>query len=135
MDKSKRAIAPLGVVALGIAAAGAVIVPTAAAWANPPGCSNAVSGGTTSLGLLHATATGSCSATATRTMRVEIRHDISNYPDALLASHDQVLTGRSYSSSTSSCDHGQTAKYYGRGFFTTYSTQKDTPHTVQKTCT
>lgn len=135
MVKPGRPSGRIGLLVLGMAAAGAVAVPAASAWANPPGCSNAVSGGTTSLGLLHATATGSCSANATRTMRVEIRQDIQYYPDPLLSSNSQSKYGASYSVSTSSCDHGQTAVYYGRGFFTTDSTQLDTAHTRQHTCT
>jgi hypothetical protein len=119
------------VLAIGVAAA---VVPATAASAEPAGCSSAVSGSTSSIGLLQATATGSCSGSATRTLRVEIKHDLNLQPDALVAANSQTATTTSYRVSVSSCDHGNRGYYYGRGFFTTNSTYHDTAHTLQTTC-
>lgn len=110
------------------------VVPTVAAWAEPAGCSSSVSGSTSSTGLLQATANGSCAGNASRTLRVEIKQDLSAQPDPLLAANSDYHYGRTYSASVSSCDHGRTAYYYGRGFFTSNSTYHDTAHTRQTTC-
>lgn len=123
-----------GLLVVGAVAAASVVVPATAAWANPSGCSNAVSGSTTSIGQLRATATGSCSGNATRTMRAEIKRDRSGYPDALVAANSTTVYGTRYSTSVASCDGGMRATYYGRGFFTSNPTYQDTSHTVQTTC-
>jgi len=119
------------VLAIGLAAA---VVPAGAASAEPAGCSSAVSGSTSSIGLLQATATGSCSGSATRSLRVEIKQDLSGQPDPLLSANSDTGTKTSYRASTSSCDHGRRSYYYGRGFFTSNSTYHDTAHTLQTTC-
>ena len=133
MNRSRTTARTLALLATGAAAAGSVLVP-AAAWANPAGCGNAVSGSTSSIGQLKATATGSCAGKATRTMRAEIKRDRSGIPDALVAANSTTVYGTSYSTSVASCDGGTRATYYGRGFFTTNSTYRDTAHTVQTSC-
>jgi hypothetical protein len=122
-------------VSAAIAAAAAVLLISAlSASAEPPGCSSSVVGSTSSLGLLQATASGSCAGTATRTLRVEIKQDITLQTDPLVAANSQTATAKSYRVAVSSCDHGKTATYYGRGFFTSQSTFHDTAHTRQHTC-
>lgn len=113
----------------------AAVVPSGVASAEPAGCSSAVSGSTSSIGLLQATATGSCSGSATRTLRVETKQDISFQPDPLLSANSQTATTTRYSVPTSSCDHGRRAYYYGRGFFTSNTTYHDPASTLQTTCT
>ena len=119
------------VLAIGLAAA---VVPAGAASAEPAGCSSAVSGSTSSIGLLQATATGSCAGAVTRTLRVEIKQAIPGQPDPLLAANSQTATTTSYRVSVSSCDNGKRSYYYGRGFFTSNSTYHDTASTLQTTC-
>ncbi len=52
MNRSRSATRTLALLLTGGAAAGAVLVPTVAAWANPAGCSNAITGSTSSIGQL-----------------------------------------------------------------------------------
>lgn len=130
-NESSRRFAALSAVAI---ATVILVIPQSPASADPPNCSASVVGSTSSLGVLKATASGSCSATATRTLRVEIKQDISFQPDPLVAANSQTATARTYKVSVSSCDHGNTAKYYGRGFFTSGSDYHDTAHTTQHTC-
>lgn len=119
--------------AVGLVAA-ASLLGAAQAHAEPSGCSSNVSGSTSSIGQLRATATGSCTGSATRTLRVEIKQDIKFQSDPVLAANSQVATTTKYSVPTASCDGGQTAVYYGVGFFTSSPTYHETPHTTQHTC-
>jgi len=124
----------LALLSLGAFAAGAVMVPAATAWANPPGCDNWIAGGATSGGYLTARATGTCGTSETRDMRAEIKQDLNARPDGLVAAADQYATTKNYDKSVSSCDHGNRGYYYGRGFFTSNATYRDTAHTYHQTC-
>lgn len=123
--------AAAGALALGIVGA---VVPAAAAWAEPAGCTSSVTGSTSSTGLLRADGRGTCSGSATRTLRVEIKQDIPLQTDPLLAAATDYGTKTSYAKSVTSCDGGRTANYYGRAFFTTNTTYHDTASTRQTTC-
>lgn len=134
MFEAKESSKKIVLLSLGAVAAASVIVPATVAWANPAGCSNSSVGGTSSIGELQESARGTCAGNATRTMQAEIKRDIANYPDALVSKNDRTVYGTRYSTPTSACDHGMTAVYYGRGFFTVESTYADTAHTMQHTC-
>lgn len=134
MNLQTRTTRTFALLLTGGVAAGTVLVPPLAAWANPAGCNNTITGSTSSTGLLKATAGGTCSGVATRTMRAEIKQDIPARQDPLLAANEQNATTKNYSVTVTSCDNGNRATYYGRGFFTVSQTQRDTPHTVQTTC-
>lgn len=106
-----------------------------AAFADPAGCSVHVPGFSHSAtGLMTGKATASCSGSATRTLRVEIKHDESITPDVLVAANSQMKTGTSYSVSVSTCDDGVTALYYSRGFFPGKQTNHDSAHVRIHTC-
>lgn len=106
----------------------------APALANPAGCTHTVTGSTSANGQLNAYGNGSCSGVATRTLRVEIKHDLTARPDSLVAANSSTVTGTRFFASVSSCDGGNTATYYGRSFFTSDSDYADTAHTQQHTC-
>lgn len=109
-----------------VLAASLGVVVAQAAFADPAGCKVATPSFTlNSTGHMTAKATASCSGSATRTLRVEIKHVEAITPDVLVAANEQDKTGTSYSVSVNSCDNGNTAKYYGRGFFTSTSTYHD----------
>ncbi|MGI9149849.1 MAG: hypothetical protein ACR2IK_25445 [Chloroflexota bacterium] len=106
----------------------------AAAYADPPGCGALSVINVSSGGLMTATAEGSCNASQTRSLRVEIKHDESFAPDPLVAANTQTATSQSYYVQVSSCDHGNTATYYGRGYFTSYTTYHDSSHQKWHVC-
>ena len=105
------------------------------AFAQPAGCTNnptlASADGN---GLMHASSTAHCSSSLGRTLRVEIKHDEAITPDPLVAANTSVSNGPSYGISVSSCDNGNTATYYGRGFFTSNSTYYDSSHQKWHVC-
>lgn len=74
------------------------------------------------------TAEGSCNSSQTRSLRVEIKQDLSFSPDPLVAANTQTATTNSSYVQVRSCDNGKTATYYGRGFFTTTTTYHDSSH-------
>jgi hypothetical protein len=118
-----------------VLAAGMGIGFATSAFADPAGCtipqpSIALSG----TGLMTAHTQASCSAKATRTLRVEIKHDEAITPDVLVAANTQQANATAYSVSVSSCDNGNTATYYGRGFFTTNTTYHDSTHHSYHVC-
>lgn len=80
------------------------------------------------------TAEGSCNASQTRSLRVEIKRDVSFSPDALVAANTQTATSTSYYVQVRSCGNGSTATYYGRGFFTTNTTYHDSSHRNAHVC-
>ncbi|WP_018252599.1 hypothetical protein [Salinispora mooreana] len=75
-----------------------------------------------------------CQTSVTRTFRVEIKRDVRLLPDPVVSSYDDYWTGTQYHASTSSCDGGRTAKYYGRSFFTSNPTYEDTGKLTVTTC-
>jgi hypothetical protein len=85
-------------------------------------------------GFMTGTAEGSCNATQTRSLRVEIKRDVSFSPDALVAANTQTATTNSYYVQVRSCDSRKTATYYGRGFFTTNTTYHDSSHYTWHVC-
>lgn len=119
------------VLAVGVITA---VAPAIAAYAEPAGCTSSVSGSTSNTGLLRADGKGSCSGSATRTLRVEIKQAIPQQTDPLLAAASDYGTKTSYAKSVTSCDNGKTAYYYGRAFFTTNTTIHDTATTRHTTC-
>jgi len=78
--------------------------------------------------------TGSCGTSETRSFRIEIKHDLTLRPDPVTAANEQRRTSTSYSVSVSTCDHGVTASYYGRSFFTSSPTYHDSAHHYLHTC-
>ncbi|WBB98679.1 hypothetical protein O7543_10185 [Solwaraspora sp. WMMA2080] len=76
----------------------------------------------------------SCSSSATRTFRVEIKRNVTLLPDPVVSSYDDYYTGTLYIASTSSCDGGRSANYYGRSFFTSHPTYVDTGNLLVNTC-
>lgn len=127
--------AALRPIAIVVATAGlAISVLPGIASADPAQCRASVVGSTSSTGLLKAVGYGSCRGKATRTLRVEIKHDFRFTPDALLAASSHYRTGYNYRRTVTSCDHGSVAKYYGRSFFTVSRTFHDTRSTRQHTC-
>ncbi|MFI2713482.1 hypothetical protein ACH495_25500 [Micromonospora sp. NPDC018662] len=127
----KRSAAAVMAVALGLS----TIAVAGPAWAEPPGCSHVKPDiYEESPGYMTAYGSGSCSASETRTFRVEIKKDLSGRPDPVLSSYDDRHTGMSYYAETSSCDGGANATYYGRTFFTSSPTYKDSDHLDVNTC-
>ena len=106
----------------------------AAAFADPPGCGALGAININSSGFMTGTAEGSCNTSQTRTLRVEIKHDISFRPDSLVAANSETATSQSYYVQVGSCDGGNTATYYGRGFFTSYTTYHDSSHQKWHVC-
>lgn len=110
----------------------------AQAWAEPSGCTHGypsfwvvpVSGRY----LMHAYANGSCSTNATRTFRLEIKHQISLQPDPVVSHADDYDYNTFYEAETQTCDNGKTAKYYGRSFFTSSATYHDTNVYIVDAC-
>ena len=59
---------------------------------------------------------GTRSGSATRTLRVEIKQDLTARRDSLVAAQEDNDTGKSFAATVSSCDHGNSSEYYGRTF-------------------
>jgi hypothetical protein len=114
-----------------------IAVPTAA-WAEPSGCSHDTpsfwTSGTAGFNLMNAQSTGTCSTVATRTFRVEIKHDISFAPDPLVSHADDYENGTRYGARTTTCDAGASATYYGRSFYTSSASYHDSSHQHVDTC-
>lgn len=109
------------------------IVP-AVAWADPPSCTGGTRSFTISGGSMTAAGEGFCNAAYGRTLRVEIKHDINFRPDALVAADQDQGNKKNYSKSVNSCDNGNYATYYGRTFFTEYTTYHDSAHHKWHVC-
>jgi hypothetical protein len=114
-----------------------IAVPTAA-WAEPSGCSHDwpdfCTSGSAGFNLMNAQSTGTCSTTATRTFRVEIKHVMGLWPDALVSHADDLEYGTRYGARTTTCDAGNSANYYGRSFYTSSATYHDSAHQHVETC-
>lgn len=104
------------------------------AFADPAGCGALGAISFDSGGLMTGTAEGSCNSSQTRSLRVEIKRDVSFSPDVLVAANTQTATTNSYYVQVYSCDNGRTATYYGRGFFTTNTTYHDSSHRSAHVC-
>ncbi|MFC3499872.1 hypothetical protein ACFOOK_02620 [Micromonospora krabiensis] len=104
------------------------------AQANPQGCTQGDPVFGYSSGYMTAWNDGFCQTSVTRTFRVEIKRDASLSPDPVVSSYDDYYTGTYYYAETSSCDGGRTANYYGRSFFTSHPTYRDTSHYKVTTC-
>jgi hypothetical protein len=104
------------------------------AFADPAGCGGSGDISVNGAGLMTATAEAGCSVRQTRTLRVEIKHDLSFQPDSLVAANTQTATTQSYYVQVKSCDSGKTATYYGRGFFATNTTYHDSAHHKWHVC-
>jgi hypothetical protein len=115
----KRVMAAKLYVGAVLVTAVAGMVPAAAAYASDPsGCSaSTTSFGASNTGVMTAKGSGTCSGSATRTLRVEIKHNLTVRPDSLVAAQEDNHTGKSFAATVSSCDHGNSAEYYGRTFF------------------
>ena len=111
-----------------VVAAAGLAVP-AQAWAEPSGCTHSYPQfwvvGVSGRYSMHSWGDGSCSTNATRTFRVEIKHQISLQPDPLVSHSEDYDNNTYYAAQTDTCDHGKTAKYYGRSFFTSSPTYHD----------
>lgn len=111
------------------------VLPVAVAWADPSRCrADTTSFDISSIGQMRAQGEGNCAEDATRTLRVEIKHDINFRPDALVAANSQTSKGTYYNRVVSSCDNGNYATYYGRTFFTTNTTYHDSDHHKWHVC-
>ena len=125
-------------VLLGLSLAG---IPSAAN-AEPSGCShNAPKFWTTTVSqygnnraYMHAEGTGVCSSDATRSFRVEIKQDMNARPDPVTSSATDSHYGFGYKARTDTCDNWNNATYYGRSFFTSSPTYKDSSHYLLDTC-
>ena len=106
----------------------------AVAFADPPGCGAAGSISINGGGLMTGTAEGSCNTSQTRSLRVEIKHDVAFQTDPLVAANTQTSTSQGYYVQVNSCDNGNTATYYGRGYFTSYTTNHDSGHQKWHVC-
>ncbi|ROO59565.1 hypothetical protein EDC02_1365 [Micromonospora sp. Llam0] len=111
-----------------------VLAVASPAWADPPGCSQGNIALSQSGGYMTAWNNASCSSSATRTFRVEIKRHVTLLPDPVVSSYDDYYTGTLYIASTSSCDGGRSANYYGRSFFTSHPTYMDTGNLLVNTC-
>jgi hypothetical protein len=104
------------------------------AFADPAGCGALGVINIDTGGQMRGTAEGSCNASQTRSLRVEIKRDVSFSPDALVAANTQTATTTSYYVQVYSCDGGKTSDYYGRGYFTTNTTYHDSSHQHWHVC-
>lgn len=124
-------------VATVLALAGGTAV-AAPALAEPSGCGHSSNFYATKASgnryLMTAESWGSCNTSAYRTLRVEIKQDLSGQPDPLVAANSDSRTGTSYYAVVSSCDNRNTRVYYGRGFYTQSATYIDTPHYSVSAC-
>lgn len=115
--------------------AGLLLGLPAIAWSEPAGCtSKNVDFYVDSTGYMTNTGSGQCSAAATRTLRVEIKQDISFQPDPLVAANSDYGTKTQYYQTVGACDHGKTATYYGRTYFTSSPTYHDSTHYKKHVC-
>jgi len=131
-----------GTLALGAAmAVGLVTVPASSAVAEPAGCSHDVYFWTTysytkngtAYYLMHTDSVGSCTTSAYRTLRVEIKAD--GWPtDPLVAANSSSGTGTSYYAHVQSCDKENYKSYFGRAFFTQSPTYRDSSPRAVRTC-
>ncbi|HEV7900024.1 MAG TPA: hypothetical protein VGP31_19500 [Planosporangium sp.] len=106
-----------------------------AAWADPPGCSHDTPSFSQSGGYMTSSSNGNCGTSETRTFRIEIKHDLNNRPDPVTAANENRSTSKNYGVSVSTCDHGTSASYYGRSFFTANANYHDSARVFVNTCT
>ena len=106
----------------------------AVANADPAGCGGSGAAGINGNGYMTGTGEAGCNGVATRTYVIEIKQDISGQPDPKVAGNSQQAYTNSYYVQVSSCDHGKTATYYGRGYFTTNTTYHDGAHQHWHVC-
>ncbi len=78
--------------------------------------------------------TASCSATSTRTWRVEIKYQKTLSPDPTVGGSSYTAATRSYSRSYTTCDDGAAHPYYGRSFFSTNTTYHDSATQDKRSC-
>lgn len=120
-----------------VVAAAGLAVPTQA-WAEPSGCTHDIPHfyltGASGRYLMHASSTGNCSSFATRTFRVEIKHDIAFQPDPVVSHADDYDYNTYFEAHTQTCDSGNNAKYYGRSYFVSSATYHDSSHYNVDTC-
>jgi hypothetical protein len=132
---SRRAVALAASTMLGLGGAVAVAVP---ALAEPSGCNHSSSFWVTNLSTgrqsMHAEAWGGCNTSASRTLRAEIKQDISFQSDPLVAANSDSHYGTQYDVTVTSCDNNNSKTYYGRGFYTSSPSYVDTPHYSVKAC-
>jgi hypothetical protein len=105
-----------------------------AATADPAGCGGSAVIGVSGTGLMGANGEAGCGAVVTRTWVIEIKQDIQGQPDPLVAKNSQQATTNSYFVRVTGCDHGKTARYYGRAYFTTNTTYHDTASNLWHVC-
>lgn len=118
------------VIAAALLAIPAAATVGSAAFADPSGCTAAITGfGLNSSKELHANGEGRCSTSANRNLQIEIKQDLSVQPDPVALHSNDVGNKTYYAADPAGCDNGNTASYYGRAFFTTNTTYHDTkPH-------
>lgn len=98
-----------------------------AAHANPPGCTKKSlyitdSGG----GHLKGEGTGECNDFGDRTLRVEVKQDLSFQPDPVAVSGSDRNPNFFYDAIASGCDNLNSGNYYTRTYFNGYSDYADT---------
>ena len=120
--------------AASLATSGVVVATATSAFADPNGCKVGTPGFSSPNGLLTGSASGSCSASLTRSLRVEIKQDLSFRPDPLTAANEDNGTKKSYSVRVMSCDGHNNSTYYSRAFFTSVSDYHDSAHHDVQTC-
>lgn len=116
----------------------AVLAVPSPAWAEPSGCSHTTPDfmldGPPGSYEMSSDSSGSCGTSAWRTFRVEIKQDKAWAPDPVVGGDDDYYYGTFYVAAVRTCDKGNHATYYGRSFFTSSPTYKDTAHYLVETC-
>lgn len=111
-----------------VAALGASLAVSPQARADPDGCTvDRPVIGMADDGRLSAGVTATCSHSASRYLRGEIKWEKKLAPDPLTASYT-VHDFLGYDASFAACDRGNTRKYYARGYFTPGSDYHDSIH-------
>jgi hypothetical protein len=98
----------------------------ATAHADPTGCGGAAYIGISNTGVMTPPGKRAAMGLPPAPTGSRSKQDISFQTDLVVAANSQTGQGRGYYVQVSSCDNGKTANYYGRGFFTTYTTYHDT---------
>ena len=115
---------------LGMAMTGLV---ASTANADPSGCGmyNQLTGSSA----MTSKTTGNCASSATRKVYAEIKQQKPFATDPLVTSVSGTSTGTTHVKSVTSCDDGETHKYYGRGYYsTTTSDHHDSPVKEIRSC-
>src|SRR5262245_22388785 len=118
MHLSKRVrAAVLATAVVGIGLAG----PAAPAYANPAGCSKSINSfGQNQFRELHAAMGGSCTTSALRTLRGEIKRDLAFRPDPVVTQGSDA-DFQFYAIALQTCDNGNTGTYYARVFYSGFT--------------